>query len=285
MAAWLATNLPPFHGTSSYDDRRVIAAVGGDFDKIKKQWYAKNEDVLFALLSTEKWVPIGCDANSLFLYLSSKRQVERDAIVLAATVGSKRKEISKKEVLERNLKELGVSVDEQSDVEALETRFSIRREQIQATLSWDVLGPRAGTSAAGRLLRGLKHNIIDPADVLRGVEPTRHRQSKQPASKKKTTKTSSTIHDPYSRAAIAKLHAAQQQEDDAAETTHPATWANPAVLWVADTRCEICLQLVSDQFVVCDCLDAKWFHCSGCRAKRRIDGVDRNATCPCMFAS
>lgn len=56
--------------------------------------------------------------------------------------------------------------------------------------------------------------------------------------------------------------------------------------WVPDTKCIVCGQPVTDQFMDCHCLDAEWERCTKCGEKYRIDfrvrkDVVRNANAWC----
>ena len=63
------------------------------------------------------------------------------------------------------------------------------------------------------------------------------------------------------------------------------TW----VPWVPDTKCVVCAQPVTDQFMECHCLEAEWACCSKCGEKYRVDfrtrkDVVRNANAWCKCA-
>ena len=70
---------PPYYGTSDWKDSKLLGrkegGAGGFFDGTKKQFYAKSNDVLVALLKTEKWKPV--DAVCVSVVLKLIREAEK----------------------------------------------------------------------------------------------------------------------------------------------------------------------------------------------------------------
>ena len=158
---------PPYYGTSDWKDSKLLGrkegGAGGFFDGTKKQFYAKSNDVLVALLKTEKWKPV--DAVCVSVVLKLIREAEK-ADAKKQKLQSERVEQPERaqtaEEIEENLKRtLFVPADEPGVVKRLREEHGVTEADIHASRRIKLLGPRSGISDARRVQRALKLGVID----------------------------------------------------------------------------------------------------------------------------
>lgn len=152
---------------TSYNDRKKFGAAGGDWNKEKRRWYAKDIVSLDALL-LQGWLPEG---------LVNVRQGKD----LADVLRTKAEEASKRDAAARARpkvaltleqrafsakKELGIQDDDPVLVKELYDKYKITPEQIQRSDTVAHFGPMI--MSAERLKRALRLNLTTPEAIHAG---------------------------------------------------------------------------------------------------------------------
>lgn len=306
---------PPYFGRSDFKDLEVIKKAGGQWNGARKMWKAPDESSLRMLIETEKWHPDGSEGRYILMAMrindERKKKEAREAAHREAEVEKKKKAEKKKadgptpEQLEaKQRKDTGILDDTPEQLARLVDEYQITPAMLKCTFNWGSLGPKGGLSDAGRVLRGLKHNIVTKEEIQNGVQNENEfdkkrkttedsgQQQKTPpvTARKKACATSAPPMNPYSKEAM-KLHWKTQdtEQEDCTKvvttTTAQLCSTTMPIKWVRDTECGVCKCPVTDQFLSCDCFDAVWVRCANCGGKYRTDDQPRNNShCLCNLA-
>ena len=134
--AYLAA--PPFLGSSSYDDKDSVKALGAAwYAGDKKRWGAPNKPCLARLLDSGKWTPTGLDSEAVLKL--------RALLETARAVPTHHVRVPRAEPVEQ------ATDKERARLAAL----GVNQAVIDASPRWPELGPTSGLSPEARLGRWL----------------------------------------------------------------------------------------------------------------------------------
>lgn len=165
---------PPYHGNSSREDKDAIkeAAVarGGRaiFDRAAATWYVEDRRTMLALMKTGLWCPTVLDADSPCVATALAhlvRQLERLLAPRHSAAPPAASSVADAPAPKRP-RASDVPVDAEEELDRLESLGVPRgAAPLLAELPATVLGPHAGISAVGRVVRALRVGPLVAAHV------------------------------------------------------------------------------------------------------------------------
>ncbi len=188
----------PFLGESPFEGKEAVKDCGARWvPNPKKQkgvqdglvsgwWSAPNERVLERLLELPKtnkttrsgrpwmvssWAPWDCPPNQAHQIILLISEFETYQQLEVQKAHADRRGADERRRKQEEL--AGVDEDAPEEIEALRNEFGIEwdfelRESASQGAAAGLLGPKAGLSAVGRLLRGLRLEVVEPDDVRAG---------------------------------------------------------------------------------------------------------------------
>ena len=163
----VARGFPVMGQRTSYEDRKHLGRLGGDWNKVKKRWCAPNVEVFDALVSSYKWLPEGVSCKREACSLSERFRAEEAAlekkVAEEAAASRKRKQPTEDEILRARRKELGIPPDDPKLVAALFEEHGITQEEIDYSERVAHFGPTIMN--AERLWRALRLNLTTVAAI------------------------------------------------------------------------------------------------------------------------
>lgn len=307
-------NGPPYFGTSQFSDVHVVKKAGGRWNPEKKQWKAFDESTLKTLIETGVWHPEDAEGRLILVALRIKHSAEeakRDTLFKKAVAKRAAPVLTEQQLHEKKRRASCVEEDSKEELDRLWTEFGITQEMVKPTFYWVHLGPRAGLSDAHRVLRGIKFNLVTKEDVQNGMclirevpaEPNtsaRKKKKEEEARKAKTSaETALNSPNPYSSQAIKQYWATASAPDvyrhddgfgcgnvdgDGDQACTVRSYRNAKLTWASDTKCTVCKQFVTDQFMECHCFKVVWSRCPICKHKYMADPKStHNTKCGCTL--
>lgn len=169
---------PPYHGNSSRKDKDAIkeaaTARGGraSFDRTTATWYVEDRRTMLALMKTGLWCPVVLDRNNPYVGAALSHLVgQLDRLLAprhaaaAPPVASATNSAADAPAPKRS-RAADVPADAEEDVDKLESLGVPRgAAPLLVKLPSTVLGPHAGISAVGRVVRALRVGPLIASDV------------------------------------------------------------------------------------------------------------------------
>lgn len=168
-------------GVCERRDVAVVKAAGGRWHAESKRWFAADERTLVKLIDTRMWFPQGFpDPSAMRAYVQARldaaqraeverirAEQERLNAMMRAQHERAQAEQAEKARLEAASKaaflrrDLAIPDDEPDDLRTLFEKHGIPPEHVALSATMSRLGPRAGISNAGRLLRAFTMGLGD----------------------------------------------------------------------------------------------------------------------------
>lgn len=163
---------PPYHGNSRREDKEQIKEVatahGGrvGFDRDSMTWFVDDRRTMLALTQTGLWSPVALDASSPHLDAAGSYFVRQLVRLLAPRHDALPSSSAAGTPIPARARSSDVPADEEEDFERLE-RLGVPRAAaaLLAELPPAVLGPHAGISPTGRVVRALCVGPLVPSQV------------------------------------------------------------------------------------------------------------------------
>lgn len=156
----------PLFGSSQFSDRKKIMAAGGEWNKTKKMWKAKDVDTLNSLLRTHAWRPAGVSQQHYGLLAEGFEYVTKynAALAEAQRVKASQKRVRTEEEEDADRRAyLGIPNITDKDKADFKKEYDLDYEDHRAFVKKSTklpeLGPRSGISDLARVMRGFALEI------------------------------------------------------------------------------------------------------------------------------
>ena len=283
---------PPYVGDSSFADKPIIKEAGGAWDAGSKKWVAKTKPDFVSLVETGRWFPVGLPPHLFKQACDLIRKSERAALdrELKSRTSSKAPVVTEAEEERIRRERNDISADTPEQLAKL-AELGISSAMIRPAMAHSGLGPYSGQSDAFRLLRGLRYNIITTEQVVSGDFATENRAEVDAKRRARAARTEKAQQQQLLKSLLSEGEAAGSSSQAHVPTERKQPWMDPKYknppARYADTYCDDCKDLVTDQFLECLCAmkcvetgaTLLWEQCGKCGYKRRM----QNGACvqPC----
>ena len=253
----------PFFGESRYEDVKTVKALGGKWNPTKKSWFAKDTEVLVALIQSQKWRPRSpARPKDIVVFVCEAERVEREAKHAAAAkvaaASAARPKPSAAQLESQLVQWLGIKKNSDAELQKLQTLHGLSVVEVDASARFLQLGPRSGLSNAARLLMGLERGILTANDAKRLAAEEKAEAKATPTAPKKRRVTVPIGPAPVCAPEDDFFDGSLAVEDKMSANHHLIHYPPPK--WSV-TRCRECFKIVSDQFLDCACHGTVWRSC------------------------